>query len=102
MLEAACYEMIDLGRDVPAETFIEKVKETGASVVALSTLMSTTMDSMTKVIELLSREGLKEHVKVIIGGGPISPMFAEKIGADGYSDNAVDAVKLVNRLKNVS
>lgn len=102
MLEAAGYEMIDLGRDVPAETFIEKVKETGASVVALSTLMSTTMDSMTKVIELLSREGLKEHVKVIIGGGPISPMFAEKIGADGYSDNAVDAVKLVNRLTKVS
>lgn len=101
LLEAAGYEMIDLGRDVPAENFIEKVKETGASVVALSTLMSTTMDGMAKVIELLAKEGLKEKVKVIIGGGPISPMFAEKIGADGYSDNAVDAVKLVNRLTKV-
>lgn len=101
MLEAAGYEMIDLGRDVPAENFIEKVKETGASVVALSTLMSTTMDGMEKVIKLLDKEGLKEKVKVIVGGGPISPMFADKIGADGYSDNAVDAVKLVNRLTKV-
>lgn len=101
MLEAAGYEMIDLGRDVPAENFIEKVKETGASVVALSTLMSTTMDGMEKVIKLLDKEGLKEKVKVIVGGGPISPMFADKIGADGYSDNAIDAVKLVNRLTKV-
>lgn len=101
MLEAAGYEMIDLGRDVPATSFIDKVKETGASIVAMSTLMSTTMDNMAKVIGLLTEEGLKDKVKVVVGGAPVSPLFAEKIGADGYSENAAEAVRLVNRLTGV-
>lgn len=98
MLDAAGYEMIDLGRDVPAVSFIDAVKNKGAKVVALSTLMSTSTSNMQKVIELLNEEGLRENVKVVVGGGPISPAFAKKIGADGYSENAVEAVKLVNRL----
>ena len=98
MLESAGYEMIDLGRDVPEERFIETVKESGAQVVALSTLMSTSMNNMKKVIEHLVAEGLRDRVKVIIGGAPISPAFAKKIGADGYSANAMEAVKLVQRL----
>ena len=93
MLESAGYEMIDLGRDVPEERFIETVKESGAQVVALSTLMSTSMNNMKKVIEHLVAEGLRDRVKVIIGGAPISPAFAKKIGADGYSANAMEAVK---------
>lgn len=98
MLEAAGYELIDLGRDVPAEKFIEAVKEHGAKVVGLSTLMSTAMNNMQKVVELLKEAGLRNQVKVIIGGGPISSDFAKKIGADGYSKSAVEAVKLVNHL----
>ncbi len=98
MLEAAGYEIIDLGRDVPAVSFIDAVKNQGARVVALSTLMSTSTGNMHKVVELLNEEGLRENVQVIVGGGPISPAFATKIGADGYAENAVAAVKLVNRL----
>lgn len=98
MLEAARYELIDLGRDVPAVNFINEIKNSGAQVVALSTLMSTTTESMKQVIELLVEEGLRDQVKVIVGGAPISPGFAKMIGADGYSPNAVEAVKLVNRL----
>ena len=98
MLETAGYELIDLGRDVPAAAFIDSVKNTGASVVALATLMSTSMNNMKEVIHLLNEEGLRENVKVIVGGGPISTAFAKRIGADGYAVSAVEAVKLVNRL----
>ncbi|CQR71202.1 Methionine synthase [Sporomusa ovata DSM 2662] len=98
MLETAGYELIDLGRDVPAASFIDSVRNTGASVVALATLMSTSMNNMKEVIHLLNEEGLRENVKVIVGGGPISAAFAKRIGADGYSSSAVEAVKLVNSL----
>lgn len=98
MLEAAGYEMIDLGRDVPVEEFVETAKREGAKVIALSTLMSTSLMNMGKVIEKLEEEGIRAQVKVIVGGAPVSPAFAEKIGADGYSATATDAVKLVNRL----
>ncbi len=98
MLEAAGYEMVDLGRDVPPKSFVEKAKETGASVLALSTLMSTTMGNMEKIIRMLETEGIRDQVKVVVGGAPVSQLFAEKIGADGYSENAVEAVKLIDRL----
>lgn len=98
MLEAAGYEMIDLGRDVPAVNFVETVKNQGVKVIAMSTLMSTSTQNMRKVIELLEEDGLRSQVKIIVGGAPISKAFADKIGADGYSENAVEAVKLVNKL----
>jgi corrinoid protein of di/trimethylamine methyltransferase len=98
MLETAGYEVIDLGRDVPEEKFVSAARETGARVVAMSTLMSTSMNNMGKVIERLTAEDMRGSVKVIVGGGPISPSFAKKIGADGYAENATQAVKLVNRL----
>lgn len=98
MLEAAGYEMIDLGRDVPVESFVKTAKEEGAKVVALSTLMSTSLPNMGLVVDLLKNEGIRSDVKVIVGGGPVSPEFAKKIGADGYSVSATDAVKLVKRL----
>lgn len=98
MLESANYEVIDLGRDVPVEDFVRVAKEEKAQVVGLSTLMSTSMANMGKVVELLKQEGIRDQVKVIVGGGPISQSFADKIGADGYSGTAVEAVKLVNRL----
>ncbi len=98
MLESANYEVIDLGRDVPVEDFVNTAKEHGAKVIGLSTLMSTSMNNMAKVVEMLRNEGIKDKIKVIVGGGPISQSFADKIGADGYSANATEAVKLVNRL----
>lgn len=101
MLEAAGYEMHDLGRDVPLQHFVAKAKEIDADVIAMSTLMSTTMPGMGQVIDMLKEAGLRDRVKVIIGGAPISLAFAKKIGADGYSANAVEAVKVIGRLVGV-
>ena len=98
MLESANYEVIDLGRDVPVEDFVNTAKREGAKVIGLSTLMSTSMNNMAKVVDMLKQEGIKDQIKVIVGGGPISQSFADKIGADGYSVNAAEAVKLVDRL----
>lgn len=98
MMETAGYEMIDLGRDVKLDNFIDAVKNQGAKLVCMSTLMTTTMDGMQIVIDKLKESGLRDEVKVLIGGGPISQKYADQIGADGYSANAVEAVKLANRL----
>lgn len=98
MLEAADYEMYDLGRDVPLQKFVDKAKEVNADVIAMSTLMSTTMPGMGEVVGMLKAAGIRDGIKVVIGGAPISLAFAQKIGADGYSANAVEAVKIVDRL----
>ncbi|ATW27800.1 corrinoid protein [Candidatus Formimonas warabiya] len=98
MLETAGFEMHDLGRDVPVQNFVQKAKEVEASLVCLSTLMTTTMAGMGEVVKLLREENLKEQVKVMVGGGPISQKFADKIEADGYAPNAVEAVKLAKKL----
>ena len=82
MLESAGYEVTDMGRDVPVEKFVEEVKKQGAKVLALSTLMSTSMKNMGKIIELLREQGEREGVSVIVGGAPISESFARKIGAE--------------------
>lgn len=98
MLETAGFEMHDLGRDVPVKDFIQKAKEVEASLICLSTLMTTTMTGMGEVVNLLKAENIKERVKVMVGGGPISQKFADKINADGYAPNAVEAVKLAKKL----
>ena len=98
LLDTAGYEMYDLGRDVPLDAFVEKAKEVDAQLVCMSTLMTTTMDGMRVVIEKLKEAGIRDKVKVMIGGSPISQKFADEIGADGYSTNAVEAVKLAERL----
>ena len=77
MLEAAGYEVHDLGRDVPLPDFINKAKEINADVIALSTLMSTTMPALGQVVAMLEVEGIRKRVKVIVGGAPISPAFAK-------------------------
>jgi corrinoid protein of di/trimethylamine methyltransferase len=102
MLETAGFEMVDLGRDVPLKRFVDTVKEVNASFVCMSTLMTTTMVGMGTVVELLKEAGIREQVKVVIGGGPISKKFTDKIGADGYSSNAVEAVKLVKSLLDIA
>jgi len=98
MLETSGYEMIDLGRDIRPETFVTKAKESGAAIIALSTLMTTTMDGMAEVIQILQRENIRDDFKVMIGGGPISQTFADKIGADSYAVNAADAVRMAKKL----
>lgn len=98
MLETAGFEMHDLGRDVPVADFVAKAKEVDASLVCLSTLMTTTMTNMGRIVALLEQENLRSTVKVIIGGAPVSAAFARKIGADGYAGNAVEAVAVARRL----
>ena len=93
MMETAGFEVHDLGRDVPVETFVEKVRELGGGLVCMSTLMTTTMSNMQRVICRLEEEGLRDSCRVMIGGGPISAAFAEKIGADAYTQNAAEAAK---------
>ena len=98
MLETAGFDVLDLGRDIPPQNFVDKAKEVNAGIIALSTLMTTTMEGMAEVIRILKQENIRDRFKVIIGGGPISQSFADKIGADGYSVNAADAVRLARRL----
>ncbi|MBC3796805.1 corrinoid protein [Acetobacterium tundrae] len=98
MLETGGFDVIDLGRDVAPATFVEKAKEEKAEFIVVSTLMTTTMEGMNEVIEILNEEDIRDDYKVLIGGGPISQGYADKIGADGYAENAAEAVKLANRL----
>ncbi len=98
MLETSGFEVVDLGRDIPPIQFVEKAKEVDAKIIAISTLMTTTMDGMAEVINILNQQNIREKYKVMVGGGPISQGFADKIGADGYSVNAAEAVRLARKL----
>ena len=101
MLEASGFDVIDLGRDIPAQRFVDTAVSENADVIALSTLMTTTMDAMAEVVEKLQTSNLRGCFKVILGGGPISPAFAKRIRADGYANSAPNAVKLVKQLAGV-
>lgn len=94
MLEIAGFKMIDLGKDVPCEKFIDEALANDAKFIMMSTLMTTTMENMKKVIDMLKERGLRDKFIVMIGGGPVSESFAQKIGADAYSENATEAVKV--------
>jgi len=98
MLEGAGFEIVDLGTDVPADKFVEITRSTGADVVAMSALLTTTMPNMKTVIESLNESGLRDRVKVIIGGAPVTESYAEEIGADGYAADASRAVKVTKSL----
>ena len=97
MLETLGFEVLDLGRDVPPVNFVEKAKEIKADLIALSTLMTTTMEGMKEVMQLLERDKLQDKIKVMIGGGPISKSFADRIGAY-YAEDASKAAKLAHSL----
>ncbi|MBR0598801.1 cobalamin B12-binding domain-containing protein [Sinanaerobacter chloroacetimidivorans] len=88
-------EVHDLGREVPAEVFIEKIKEYNADFVGSSALLTTTMTEQKKIEELLEKEGLKGKVKSLIGGAPVTKRWAEKIGADAYCEDASDTVNFI-------
>ena len=100
MAEGAGFEMIDLGVDQSADKFVAAVREHNAGIVGMSALLTTTMPYMKVVIDTLKDEGL-EHVKVCVGGAPVSEMFAEEIGADGYGADASRAVELFKELSPV-
>ncbi len=99
MLEASGYEVIDLGRDVPNEKFVEAVANERPQILALSSLMTTTMTEMEVVVKLLKKNKLRKNVKVIIGGAPVNQEFADKIGADGYAEDASKAVQLLDKFE---
>lgn len=98
MLEGGGFEVIDVGADVPPEKFIAALKDTNARILALSALLTVTMPSMKATIDALKAAGIREKVKVMIGGAPVTQEFADAIGADGYSENANSAVALARRL----
>lgn len=98
MLEGAGVEVIDLGVNVAPEKFVEAVKEYRPAFLGLSSLLTTTMQYMRDTIEALKEAGLREQVKVVIGGAPVSQAFADQIGADGYASDASSAVDLVKSL----
>lgn len=98
LLQGAGYEIIDLGADVPVQKFVDAAKERQADVVGMSSLLTTTMVNMQSVVSGLEEAGMRPDVKVIIGGAPVTPAFAEQIGADGYAPDAASAIDLVDGL----
>ena len=100
MLEGCGFEVINLGVDRSVEKFVEAAKEHKANIVCMSALLTTTMVYMKEVIKAFEKAGIRNDVKIMIGGAPLSEKFAEEIGADGYSDNANAAVTLARKLLN--
>jgi len=101
VLMANGFEVIDIGVDVPTDKLVEKVKELKPDVVGLSALMTTTMLNQEKVIKKLEEAGLRDTVKVIVGGAPVTEEWAKKIGADAYGADAMDTVKKIKKLLGV-
>jgi 5-methyltetrahydrofolate--homocysteine methyltransferase len=98
MLEGGGFEVFDLGVDVGPEKILNIIQEKKANIVCLSALLTTTMPSMKTTIEAIKQAGVREKVKVLVGGAPVTQQFADEIGADGYSDNANGAVTLAKKL----
>ncbi|MCK4239844.1 MAG: cobalamin-dependent protein [Candidatus Lokiarchaeota archaeon] len=92
------FEVYNLGEEVPAVKFIEKAEEVGAQVIALSSLLTMSMDFQRQLIQELEDRGLRNKYKVIVGGSPTSEEWAEQIGADGWADDAIEAVSLMKKL----
>ena len=98
MLDAAGFEVIDLGVDVPTERFVEAVQTMKPDVLGISALLTSTIDRVKEVVDALETNGLRDRVKVIAGGRPITRAFVEQIGADGYAEDSVKAIRLVKDL----
>jgi len=95
MLEGAGFEVVDMGIDVPPEKFVEAAVTEEAGVIGLSSLLTTTMDIMRGVVDLVGEKGLSDRIKIIVGGAPLSEEFAQSIGAQGYAYDAANAVEKV-------
>jgi 5-methyltetrahydrofolate--homocysteine methyltransferase len=98
MLEGAGFKVFNLGRDVAPEKFVAGVEEHGANIVGISALMTTTMPAMKRTIDALAKAGVRERVKVMVGGAPVSQAFADEIGADGYAKDSTLAVVKAKQL----
>jgi 5-methyltetrahydrofolate--homocysteine methyltransferase len=98
MLEGGGFEVVDLGADVSPEKFIEAVRERNANIVCLSALLTVTMPSMKTTIQALDQAGLRDKVRIMVGGAPVTSQYAQSIGADGYSETAAGAVALARNL----
>lgn len=98
MLEGGGFEVFDLGADVSPEKFVAAVEEKGANIVCLSALLTVTMPAMKTTIEALRSAGVRDKVKVLVGGAPVTSQYAAEIGADGYGENAISAVSLARQL----
>jgi corrinoid protein of di/trimethylamine methyltransferase len=98
MLEGGGFEIIDLGVNVTPEQFIAAVKDKNANIVAMSALLTTTMTSMKVTVEELKKAGVRDRVKILIGGAPVTQKYAEEIGADGYSESAAGAAALARKV----
>jgi 5-methyltetrahydrofolate--homocysteine methyltransferase len=94
MLQGAGFEVTDLGSDVDSQKFVDAVKSSGATLVGMSALLTTTMSNMPSTIEALKAAGLRDKVKVLVGGAPLTKAYADQIGADGYAPDASQAAKL--------
>jgi 5-methyltetrahydrofolate--homocysteine methyltransferase len=98
MCEGAGFEVKDLGKDVEPDTFVEEVKNFEPDVLGMSALLTTTMRAMEHTIKSLEEAGVRDQVKIIIGGAPVTQAFADQIGADGYASNAASASELAKKL----
>ena len=98
MLRANGFEVTDLGTDVKAEKIVEEAITVGANIVGVSTLLTTTMQNQKKVVDLLEEKKVREKIKIMLGGAPVTKSWVEECGADGYAENAVEAVKLAKLL----
>ncbi len=98
MLESSGFTVINMGVDIPESKFIEAIKEHQPDILGMSALLTTTMPAMESTIKAITDAGLREQVKIIVGGAPVSEKFAQEIGADGYSDNAQEAITLCESL----
>jgi 5-methyltetrahydrofolate--homocysteine methyltransferase len=98
LLQGNGFKVVDLGVDVPADTFVRKAKEENPDIIGMSALITTSMPAMKEVIDAFSKEGIRNKFKFIVGGAPLSQRFAEEIGADGYGEDAQSGVELVKRL----
>ncbi len=98
MLESAGMEVHNIGVDIPPEDFVAKAKETNAQIVCLSALLTTTMPMMKQTIDAIVKAGLRDQVKILVGGAPVTQSFADEIGADGFASDAGSAAKLAKTL----
>jgi corrinoid protein of di/trimethylamine methyltransferase len=102
LLFTAGFEVYDLGKDVSAEEFVKKTKELNPDIVAMSALLTTTLPAQREVVQALNKSGLRDKVKILVGGAPTTGEWAKEIGADGYGADAIEAVKVAKKLLGVS
>jgi methylmalonyl-CoA mutase cobalamin-binding domain/chain len=102
MFFSAGFEVVDLGRDVSVEEFVRKAEETNADIVAMSALLTTTLPVQREVVDALKKSGLRNRVKILVGGAPATAKWAEEIGADGYAGDPMEAIKVAKRLLGLS